>query len=97
MAPVNTQDMTYQVSSKYKPDKTETWAYACEEDGWMHAHNALRGELRTFKEACQAVHDRKKSLTKWQVQAIQKAFVGHYQHVEGHHSNGKCLSSCPDR
>jgi agmatine/peptidylarginine deiminase len=40
----------YQVSPEFGPDKTNTWSFPPEEDGWMHAHNAIRGELLILTE-----------------------------------------------
>jgi hypothetical protein len=44
----------YKISDEFLPDKESTWHFPAEKDGWMLAHNALRGQMQMMKEALQA-------------------------------------------
>ena len=83
---IDTQDPRYQVSDEHKPDKENTWPYPPEKDGWVHAHNALRGEMCNTREALQAVKSRGKQLTEWEINSIKLVVRGHSEHVRVHHT-----------
>lgn len=70
--------------SNFPPNKESTWTYQKEEDGWMHAHNAIRMELKAFKTAMKAVLAREE-LVDWEVSAIKKWWHSHKAHITSHH------------
>lgn len=84
---LNTIDVTH---PRYRanvslPDKTHLWAHPMEEDGWVHAHNALRGEIDVMRDILQALGRR--SLKAWEVSSLQSWWTGHEIHVHDHHAN----------
>jgi hypothetical protein len=83
MAPFDPTDLNYQVDSDFPPDKESTWTYPPEKDGWVMSHLALKNEIRIFGEAFESIKSR--ALLDWEVNSIQTAFAGHYQHVTWHH------------
>lgn len=86
----NPCDRVYQVSQEFKPDKSKTWPYPAEEDGWFHAHNALRRELQMLEDCFEAVAARSMKtalLLEWEVECIKTIFEGHYEFIHEHHSN----------
>lgn len=86
MPKVDTQDPQYQVSDKHKPDKEGTWPYPAEKDGWVVAHNAIRGEMSNTRAALEAIKRRGKPLKEWEVNSIKKVSDGHIEHVHSHHT-----------
>jgi hypothetical protein len=80
-------DSKYQLKDEFKPDKEKLWPYPKEEDGWVHAHNALRFEIRELIEAVDATHKRSPQLQQWEIDCIAKAWKGHEDHIHSHHSN----------
>lgn len=83
---IDTQDPRYQVSDYHKPDKENTWPYPAKNDRWVHAHNALRGEMSNTREALEAVKSRGKPLTDWEINSIKLSASGHIEHVHSHHT-----------
>lgn len=81
----------YQLSSEYPPDKESFWHYPPEKDGWCAVHRALKGEIRFMAEAFEAIESRESSvaggLKAWEVESIQSAFDGHFEHVHWHHND----------
>jgi len=77
---------TYQVSSKYAPDKLSTWNYGIELDGWMMAHDALRGEVNDFDKALETLLTTT-NLNTSQARAVQQWWSLHRTHMESHHRN----------
>lgn len=85
---VDVTDVQYQVSKDFDPDKESTWAHPKEKDGWMLAHNALRGEVGDLEAAISAVAKKyNMDCPGWAVEALQKAWVAHESHVHAHHGN----------
>ena len=80
-------DSKYQLKDEFKPDKEKLWPYPIEEDGWVHAHNALRYEIRELIEAVDATNRRSPRLQQWEIDCIAKAWKGHEEHIHSHHSN----------
>ena len=80
-------DPIYQVTDQYKPDKENEWTYPPERDGWVLAHNSLRGEMRLMREALLAMKARDKLLTAWELKALTIAAEGHLEHIHCHHRN----------
>ena len=39
-------DKQFQIKKEFPPDKESTWKYQAENDGWVHAHNALRRDYQ---------------------------------------------------
>jgi hemerythrin-like domain-containing protein len=76
----------YQISKQFFPDKEKTWPYAPEKDGWVLAHNALRGEMQMMKESLQAIKIREGPLQSWEIKAINQALDAHLIHIHAHHS-----------
>jgi|ERR1719437_80619 len=89
LKPIDTQDLKYQVSSDFKPDKESTYPTSMAEDGWMHAHNAIRAEINGMKNVLEKMILRGDggSLPEWTVNALQKWWEGHSEIIHGHHSN----------
>jgi len=83
---VDVTDPAFQADSAYKPDKVELWANLPESnDGWVHAHNAVRFELGEFKRVIIQLGE--KALDDWEVQAVKAWWAGHEKHIHEHHSN----------
>ena len=83
-------DLQYQADTLFPPDKESKWTYGSERDGWVHAHNAIRAELRVIEECFVAVQKQACSspkLLQWQVASFQKIFDSHYLFVHEHHHN----------
>eukprot|EP00931_Biecheleriopsis_adriatica_P100987 TRINITY_DN76216_c0_g1_i1.p1 TRINITY_DN76216_c0_g1~~TRINITY_DN76216_c0_g1_i1.p1 ORF type:complete len:263 (+),score=66.52 TRINITY_DN76216_c0_g1_i1:79-867(+) len=80
----------YAVDAKQFPaDKEVLWKHAAHEDGWTHAHNAIRMELDNFMEALKAVQSRAAmgNLIQWEITAMQKWWDSHEKHTHSHHHN----------
>ena len=91
-SPIDTQDAQWAVDASTHPaDKEALWNHSMDEDGWMHAHNAIRGELEGFEEALAKTELRWSNSAEppaaWEVAAVQQWFAGHEAHVLGHHKN----------
>lgn len=85
---VDTTDSRYQVTANFPGDKSNSWHYPIEDDGWIHAHNALRGEVQDMKEALQAFPKTfPDGAPKWAVSAIQQVWKNHHDNIHGHHTN----------
>lgn len=92
---MNPTDTKYQVSNDFKPDKEvrslqhpfshtlaqSTWTSPAEQNGWMLAHNALRGEISDIHKALLNMRT-----TESQVKALQQVWKIHYTCVHGHHT-----------
>jgi hemerythrin-like domain-containing protein len=80
-------DKKFQVSDEFPPDKESMWHYPADQDGWMHAHNAIRREIKLMIEALEAMKERG-NLEEWQAEFMKKAWCDvHYTHIMNHHSN----------
>jgi len=81
----------WQVSPNFAPDKESTWKGPKEEDGWFHAHNAIRGEIRDLIDGVEfistKVFPKSNSLPSWVVESIQTIWLNHEEHVHSHHDN----------
>jgi hemerythrin-like domain-containing protein len=84
---VNPTSSEYQINSQYLPDKEKTWPFPPEKDGWVVAHNALRGEMQMINEALQAIQKRGQQLQAWEIKALNRALDAHLIHINAHHSN----------
>jgi len=82
---VDVTDLQYQADPNFKPDKTCLWKTPEANDGWVHAHNAVRFEIGEMKRVIQALST--KVLADWEVQAVKTWWSGHEKHVHEHHSN----------
>lgn len=80
-------DSKFQLNDEFKPDKESSWPYPKEEDGWTHAHNSLRDEMRSLVTALEATNSRDGDLQEWEVNCIKKAWGAHFTHVHSHHTN----------
>jgi hypothetical protein len=83
----------YQISKQYVPNKESTWPYPAQEDGWFHAHNALRGQMQMIHDALQTIQSRHQPLLDWEVKALVQAFDHHYEFIHTHHSNEDDIST----
>lgn len=82
------RDPKFQLNDQFKPDKEALWSYPKEEDGWVHAHNALRYEIRSLIEATEATNKRSgQKLQQWEIECITKAWKAHEEHIHSHHAN----------
>jgi len=84
---IDVQDPKYRVSDKFAPDKASTWKVPMEEDGWVHAHNALRLEISEMKNALAALTARGLIKEEWEVKALNETWDSHLEHVHSHHRN----------
>lgn len=75
--------------AKYPNSKSANWNHRIEEDGWVLAHNSIRGELEDLKFALGCVIARRKASgpKEWEVAAVQKYWRHHAKHVRSHHGN----------
>lgn len=87
-------DLKYQADKKFAPDKESQWNHPAEHDGWVHAHNAIRGELRMIQEIFESLQKQaipedplSTKLKDWQVKALQSIFQAHSQFIHHHHRN----------
>jgi hypothetical protein len=76
----------YQVSPDFAPDKTKTWAYPPEDDGWTLAHNAIRGELKDIKGAIDELR-KKDAVEAWMMTSLLSMCKVHSVHIHSHHEN----------
>lgn len=94
----NPTDLEYQAKKEFPPDKESLWNFPPDNDGWMHAHNMIRAELKLFEECLEAVIDRtpknnsadngtSKILQMWEIKAFQTVFDAHFDFVWEHHTN----------
>jgi hypothetical protein len=83
MPSVDTKDPKYQGTDQFQPNKESTWKYPAERDGWMIAHNALRGEMAFMRETLQIIRSR--ALRQWEIQALKEAANAHLVHIHAHH------------
>lgn len=75
----------YMASSSHQPDKGPLWVHPVDEDGWMHAHNAVRGEIDIMTAILSKIGDR--PLEAWEILSLQAWYDGHVEHVHDHHAN----------
>ena len=81
-------DKKFQINDETKPDKESSWPYSKEEDGWVHAHNSIRDEMRQLVTALEATNGRDGGdLQDWEIKCIKKAWKAHEIHIHSHHSN----------
>lgn len=83
---VDIQDKQWQADMQFAPDKESSWSYPKEKDGWMLAHNAIRGEVTDVKLALAKAAERG-SFQKWEIAALRTAWAEHFAHISAHHSN----------
>jgi hypothetical protein len=76
----------FQTTTEYLPDKTESWPFPPEEDGWVHAHNGLRGEMQMMRDALEAVDARRSPIREWEIKQLAKALKVHLTHIHVHHT-----------
>lgn len=85
---IDTNDPRYQIGSEIKPDKTDLWSHPMIEDGWMHAHNAIRGEMRDIEEALNAFEEKfPDGFTAWATEVLKQVWFNHEIHIHSHHAN----------
>lgn len=81
---VDISDLKYQADKSFLPDKRILWKMSESETGWVIAHNAIREEIKSMKNALDKLI---LPLKKWQIECIQKWWDGHYIHIIEHHKN----------
>lgn len=82
---INVFASRFQADAAFDPDKTPLWLHPVAEDGWVHAHNALRGEIDVMGEVLS--HLGRRPLKAWEVSSLQSWYSGHEEHVLDHHHN----------
>lgn len=85
---VDVSDLKYQVSKDFAPDKESTWSFPPERDGWLLAHNSVRGEVVDLKAGItKMISVAPKGCPEWAVKALKVAWSAHYEHIHAHHHN----------
>ena len=85
---MDTQDNQWQADPNHKPSKTSMWNHSANENGWVHAHNCIRGEIRDMDEAFHSIKTKKTNgLPSWAVEIIKEIWSEHEMHVRSHHEN----------
>lgn len=71
----------------FKPDKESTYSYTIEEDGWMLAHNAIRGELAAYEDTLETVLQRlgEEAPSEWEIGCMKQFWACHEVHLHNHH------------
>lgn len=88
MASVITHDAKWQICKNHKPCKESKWNHRPDEDGWMYAHNSLRGEINDINEAFDIFPTNFPSgAPLWAIEAIRHVWSHHEIHVHSHHAN----------
>ena len=64
-------DKKYQKLTSFPPDKTDTWPYPVEQDGWTLAHNGIRMEVEQIIKALEA-SKRRGAMQQWEVACVKK-------------------------
>lgn len=75
----------FQANASFLPDKTKLWKHPLAEDGWVHAHNAIRGELDVMQNVLD--HIGRRPLQAWEASSLQAWWEGHVIHLHDHHEN----------
>jgi Hemerythrin HHE cation binding domain len=76
----------YQIGNEFSPDKEKSWPFAPEMDGWVLAHNGLRGEMELMREALESIAKRGQQMHPREIKAIKDALKVHLKHIHIHHS-----------
>ena len=84
---INTSDAKWQVSPEFQPDKDDTWKYPTEKDGWVLAHNMIRGEVNDIIKAVESNVSRGTPAPAWVVESIAQVWTHHQDVVHDHHRN----------
>eukprot|EP01083_Nonionella_stella_P017121 47850_1 len=85
---INVTDIEWQDDPKFKPDKSSTWTSPVEQDGWVHAHNALRGEIKDISLCLQSVSKKfPNDIPSWTSESIKTMWSLHKEHIISHHDN----------
>mmetsp|Transcript_8141 Transcript_8141/g.9483 ORF Transcript_8141/g.9483 Transcript_8141/m.9483 type:complete len:260 (+) Transcript_8141:73-852(+) len=85
---IDPMDTKWQANPQCKPDKGSEWNHTMEEDGWIHAHNSLRGEIQDIGLSLTSISEKFPGNTPgWAIKAIQAIWSGHEVHVHSHHQN----------
>ena len=77
----------WQISPCFPPDKSGTWTFGIDVDGWKLAHDALRGEIRDFQHALNVLEQDQVPPTRQQSRALRRWWNGHVRHTQSHHKN----------
>eukprot|EP00538_Stauroneis_constricta_P002849 CAMPEP_0119558162 /NCGR_PEP_ID=MMETSP1352-20130426/10229_1 /TAXON_ID=265584 /ORGANISM="Stauroneis constricta, Strain CCMP1120" /LENGTH=272 /DNA_ID=CAMNT_0007605429 /DNA_START=88 /DNA_END=906 /DNA_ORIENTATION=+ len=80
-------DAKHQVSPQFAPDKEKTWNHTKEQDGWVHAHDSLRREMKMMIKALKACKSRGGGIKFWEANCIKQFWGTHFSHVHAHHHN----------
>jgi len=81
-------DSKWQDDPKFKPDKGSTWNSPIKEDGWVHAHNSLRGEIKDIFHCLQSVSNKfPDDIPSWTTESIKTMWSLHKEHIISHHDN----------
>jgi hemerythrin-like domain-containing protein len=94
--PIDTSDLKYQADKAFQPDKESTWKFPKEHDGWVHAHNTIRGELQSIEDCLKAIQSRsgkQGTLQSWEIHALQTVIKAHCEFVHIHHENEDIIAS----
>jgi len=85
---INTQDTAWAVDhAAHPPSKESSWSFPMSDDGWIHAHNALRGELSDLIDAIKAMDQRNDHASELAIKSIQASWKEHVTHMHAHHGN----------
>jgi hypothetical protein len=84
---VDVRDPQWQVSQSHAPDNGGTWSFPPERDGWVLAHNALRGEVEEFEDALVRLVALDLPLPAWAAESAREWWRYHHHHIHSHHTN----------
>jgi len=82
---VDVADLQFQADLAHPPDKNDLYKSPTSADGWVQAHNSIRGELSQMR--LLIVHLGERALEPWEIAAMRAWWAAHKVHVHEHHHN----------
>lgn len=85
MSKINPIDPFYQRTDQFKPNQAEHWVIPPEKMGWFLANNAMRSEMKLFREALVSMNERDDNLKEWELKALTRAANTHFSNTHSNH------------
>eukprot|EP00590_Aulacoseira_subarctica_P002176 CAMPEP_0172416832 /NCGR_PEP_ID=MMETSP1064-20121228/3326_1 /TAXON_ID=202472 /ORGANISM="Aulacoseira subarctica , Strain CCAP 1002/5" /LENGTH=245 /DNA_ID=CAMNT_0013154757 /DNA_START=282 /DNA_END=1020 /DNA_ORIENTATION=+ len=82
---INPVDPIYQRTDQFKPNQAEHWVIPPEKMGWLLANNAMRCEMKLFREALVSMNERGETLKEWELKALTTAANTHFSNIHSNH------------